>query len=155
MELTQEIIDIAESRKWDEDIRQEVYLVLLESEDLVPPKDKDHLKNFLNKVYHLVLKNMKFKNDNRARLLIENEDTIRANLHREIDGFAADPCDIHAAVEGMQGRLEDLSYLNRQTLQRLYLDGLTPDELAAEEGVERNAIDQRVHNIKKILKGED
>lgn len=83
----------------------------------------------------------------------ENSDEIIAALYGP-DDAAADPMEILMAEEEFADRIEGLSDTLKRVLQRIYLDGLTPEELAEEEGVARNAIDQRVHNLKKALKGE-
>jgi RNA polymerase sigma factor (sigma-70 family) len=151
MEITQEIMDVVESFELNEDAKQDAYVKLLESEEK-EFTSTTHRDNYIRQLVFWTRSNEAAKEKNRARLLEDNQDLIRALYNSGNDEYAEDPVDIVEAEERMDAFLEILSDTYRRTFTRLYLDGLTPQEVADEEGVARNAIDQRVHNIKLLVK---
>jgi DNA-directed RNA polymerase specialized sigma24 family protein len=151
MRITQEIMDVVESFELNEDAKQDAYVKLLES-DQREFANNAHRDNYIRQLVFWTRNNESAKEDNRARLLEENQDLIRDLYNSGTDEFAEDPAAVIEAEERMDNFLEILSDTYRRTFTRLYLDGLTPQDLADEEGVARNAIDQRVHNIKLLVK---
>jgi RNA polymerase sigma factor (sigma-70 family) len=67
---------------------------------------------------------------------------------------AADPMDILMAEEEVQGRIERLSAIERETLQKHYVEGMSRQELADEEGCTLAVIDMRLMRGRNKLKGE-
>lgn len=151
MEITQEVMDVIEGFELDEDAKQDAYIKILEADDFPDFTSKTHRDNYIRQLVFWTRKNEYNKEANRRRIIDENEREIR-DLYAQYEEFAEDPSNILQHEQELNTFLEDLSDTHRRTFERLYLDGLTPAELAAEEGVARNAIDQRVHNIKKIVK---
>lgn len=155
MLITREITDAVEATSFSEDQKQEFYVWLLEQdEELIDPdQSRSSLRRTINQYMWNRAQNERWVENNRKRLLAEKEDEIRDMLTQR-QKYAEDPMLLRINEEGVEEFLLNLSDTNRRTFDRLYLDGLTPEELASEEGVDRNAIDQRVHNIKKQLLGE-
>lgn len=96
-------------------------------------------------------RNQRWIDNNRERLLRENEQEIR-DLYTQHEEYAEDPCELYEHEQQVEEFLASLSDTNRRTFEKLYLEGYTPEDLAFEEGCARNAVDQRVHNIKKLVK---
>lgn len=151
MELTQDIIEVVEKATPDEDIRQDFYAQWLSLEDTPDMNDKNHLHNYIRQTLWWRRQNQINTEQNHARLIAENEQTIR-DLYTDNTEYADDPSDLIEHEQQVQQFVDELSDTNRRTFTSLNLDGLTPEEHAEEEGVARNAIDQRVHNIKKLVK---
>lgn len=155
MEITQELMDAVESTAFSEDQKQDFYVWVLEQDEgtLDLTQTPGRLKATVNKYMWNRAQNQKWVDDNRKRLIEDNEQLIR-DIYCQHEEYAEDPSYIMEAEEELEGFLYGLSDTNRRTFERLYLDGLTPQELADEEGVDRNTINQRVHNIKQQLIGE-
>lgn len=152
-ELTQEMMDIVEDLKIDEDLKQDLYLEILESDR--EPKDfssKKHLKAYVLSYYGYLRANRQKVEANRRRILAENEETVR-DTYTGNSNEADDPYDILAAADGVEDRLDGLSPLLRTTLESVVLDGRTPEEVAAVEGTTANVIYKRIHDAKRILQG--
>jgi len=152
MEITREIMDVVEGFELDEDAKQDAYVKLLESAVDFKFSDTAHRDNYIRQLVYWTRTNSSSKENNRKRIEEENAGALRDTYNSDKDEFSADPAEVIAAAERMDGFLEMLSDTHRRTFEKLYLDGLTPQEVADEEGVARNAIDQRVHNIKLIAK---
>ena len=147
MKITTTIRERVEKIVRDEDWRQDIYLKLLEMPE--PTEAPSHGQ--LTIMYRNLLIDSDRVRRRREEILEENNSDVACAL-----GFgtqADDPAEVLQLKEKIVERLLSLSELQKRTLERLFLDGLTPEELAAEEGVERNAIDQRVHTIKTQLRG--
>lgn len=145
MNLTQEMIDYCESQPWDDDMRQEVYVKILEE----PSKDVNHA--FLSRVYTNVVKNQ-IRDEARRRELMEgNLDEIRRTLG--IDDLSADVVEELSAAEEIIWKVKDLSHLLRATLYKMLIEGKTPDEVANDERTTPNVIYKRLHDIKQQLTG--
>ena len=150
--ISQQVMDIVYGTKWDEDIQQDFFLFLLENDIELTGTDREVRKQ-VNKYMANRMHNGNWVEDNRARLVDANKERIRS-IYAQNAQYAEDPADILEQEENVKDMLAGLSDTNKRTLKKLYLDGLSPDELADEEGAARNAIDQRVHNIKKQILGE-
>jgi len=146
MEITREMISFIEKQSWEEDLKQTVYLKILEA----TPVPVHH--GWIVSLYRNAWLDDMRKSTRQKEILEENVGAVAENLGMR--DTTSDPYDVLEAAEELHSRAESLSPLYAYTMVRLFFDGLTPEELAAEEGVDRNAIDQRVHNIKKALKGE-
>ena len=153
MEITQELMDAVDKSAFSEDLKQDFYVWVLEAEDGSIDLDQKpgRLRATVNRYIWHMASNEKWKEENRLRLLQENEQTVR-DLYTQNDEYAEDPADIVGLDQSMKEFLGTLSDTYRRTFEKLYLEGYTPEDLAFEEGVARNAIDQRVHNIKQLVK---
>lgn len=151
MELTKEIIEVVEKFELDEDAKQDAYVKLLEADELPEFSSKAHHDNYIRQLVFWTKKNEESKHQNRARIVEENADEIR-DLFCQNEEYAEDPSVLLEYEQTIEEFLSSLSDTNRRTFEKLYLEGYTPEDLAIEEEVDRNAIDQRVHNIKKLVK---
>jgi RNA polymerase sigma factor (sigma-70 family) len=148
VELTPEVIKYVEKLRLDDDTRQDLYVHLLE-------RDISVEKGFPKYVYE-VYKNLKRNNQwierNRIRLRQDNEEEIRKNTvgHRETD----DPMDILLGLEEMELRIAKLSPLVKSSMEKYWIDGMTPAAIAEEEGVPEGAIRQRLTRGRKELEYE-
>lgn len=145
--ISQQVIDAVEETSYTEDQKQAFYLYLLEND--VELSEKNNVKKLVSTWMWNRAKNERWIENNRERLRRENEDAIRDTFHQN-EKYAADPAELYESEEYGVVVIDQLSDVQRNTFQKIFLDGYTPDELAAEEGVARNAIDQRVHTIKKL-----
>jgi len=146
MQLTPQMIAFCEKQKWDEDLRQEVYVKVLEC---------DHTEThdgWLSTIYSNLLTDKRRATKLHADLIQAHYDTIVKTL--ALDGTNADPMDIRDSEQQIEVRLKDLSYLLRATLDLVLIEGYTPEELAEREGTTANVIYQRIHQARKLLKGE-
>jgi DNA-directed RNA polymerase specialized sigma24 family protein len=66
----------------------------------------------------------------------------------------SDPLEDLIALEALGERFHNLSPLLRETLEQHYVEGRTIEEIAERQGVERNAIDARLHKARNLLKGD-
>lgn len=151
--ISEQVIAAVDKTKWDEDEKQDFYVFLLEQGIELEGTTTEILKQ-INKYMAFRKRNANFKESNRRRIHSENIDLLRDLYTEGLHQMAEDPAYRLEFGDNAAEILDNMSELNRRTLRALFLDGLTPEELAAEEGVERNAIDQRVHNIKRQFKGE-
>lgn len=151
--ISDEVIKAVDKTKWDEDEKQDFYVFLLEQGIELEGTTTDILKQ-VNKYMAFRKRNANFKELNRRRIHSDNIDLLRDLYTEGLRQMSEDPAYRLEFNDNAGTILDNMSDLNRRTLERLFLDGLTPEELAAEEGVDRNAIDQRVHNIKRQFKGE-
>jgi len=146
MQLTPQMIAFCEKQKWDEDLRQEVYVKVLEC-DVAATHD-----GWLSTIYSNLLTDKRRATKLHADLIQAHYDTIVKTL--ALDGTNADPMDIRDSEQQIEVRLKDLSYLLRATLDLVLIEGYTPEELAEREGTTANVIYQRIHQARKLLKGE-
>lgn len=148
MDIPQDILDYCEScYKWDEDMRQEVYLKILE----LPPGTEIN-KGWCVAVYNNLNASDKRMEHRHKELERENADAIRAVFYE--DNQAADPADVIEASEALSSRFADLSPLVRRTLEQYYVEGLTVEDIAALEWVDEEAIRKRITRGRNLLKGE-
>lgn len=148
-ELTKEIIDFVQRQVkygWDEDIAQDLYIEIMEH------PDESIGTGWVYQKYQWMWRDRARKEKRRLEILDEIGEQA-ANM-RGPDEYADDPMDLLEFEEEVRDRLRGMSDTLLRTAEYIYLEGLTPDEAAAKEGIARNAIDQRVHNIKKQLRGE-
>jgi len=147
MDITQEMYDFVESKNWDEDTKQDVYVILLE-------KDEGYLgdvgmEKMVTAIYNFRLASYYRKEARRRELERENIQAI-AQLHGTDD--VHDPVEYLEAEELVE-RLEGLSPLLKKTLGQ-YIDGIPIEEMAAVDWTDENTIYQRIHQAKKeILNG--
>jgi DNA-directed RNA polymerase specialized sigma24 family protein len=150
--ITEQVITIVEDSKWPEDEKQDFYVYILENKLKLEGTDRE-VRRQVNRYMAFRKQNQNWTENNRKRLLEENEQLVR-DIYTNYDDYADGPDKVIEAEEVLDEFMNNLSDVNRHTFQRIFLDGLMPEELAEEEGVARNAIDQRVHNIKKQIQGE-
>ena len=146
MEIPKWMTHYIEGQKhWDDDIRQEVYLKLLEMEQ------KDINKAYIQSIYLTKRQNTYNSETRRRELEEEHTDQIRRNFG--LDGESPDPSDLFTGISELHERLSTLSALMRETVERVVLGDEDPNVLAEEEGVPTNTIHQRVWQAKKQLRG--
>lgn len=148
MKIPQEIVDYIESCfKWDEDIKQEVYLAILEK-----PEGYEINKGWCQSTYEN-LRNRDARDERRHRqILQDNADSVRATFFSE--NQADDPSDVLSADELVGSRYAQLSPLVRKTLEMHYIQGMTIEDIAGQEWVDPNVIYKRLQRGREILKGE-
>ena len=148
MELSKTLISIIEKHSLPEDLKQDLYVQLLETDDVEFEEPEDVFR-FVNAYLHNLRKNSAKVEANRERLRVENEETIRENIHP--GAYADDPLDELIAVEEFDNKLDALSPLLRRTAEDLLLEGMTPEQLAESEGTTANVVYQRIFRIKEAL----
>lgn len=147
MELTPEVIKYVEKLRMDDDMKQELYLHLLEYEVEV----ETGFPKYVYEVHKNLRNNTRWKEGNRRRLEQENEDIIRDTFYA--DNQAADPAEILEMEEDMQTRLGGLSDLLQERMEQHYVDGLTINEMAELSGDSPDAIYKQLQRGRDILKG--
>jgi DNA-directed RNA polymerase specialized sigma24 family protein len=147
MEVTQEIMDVIESMKVSEDERQDFYVHVLEMDE--PDGIKD-MGQFLRKRMYNLSNNARWVESNRKRILEEHADDIRDLYGKGDDDYDPGPEEQYIREEIIEERLKLLSPLLEATA-RMLLTGSTIEEIAKAEGMDTNAVYQRLHQIRKIL----
>jgi DNA-directed RNA polymerase specialized sigma24 family protein len=145
MELTQDMIDYCESQPWDDDLRQEVYIKVLEADEA----DVNH--PWLSRLYTNALADQHQVSMRRNELMEGHIDEVRRALG--IEDLSADVVEELSAVEEIIWKLKDLSPLLRATLYKMLIEGKNPDEVANDERTTPNVIYKRLHTIKQQLTG--
>lgn len=150
-EATQEVIDIVEAINVDEDIKQDFYVRWLASPEPNGIFDtREHLENFINNALSWMLKNSTRDEDNRRRLLLDNEDTVRAWAD---NGQSPDPLDVMLAEELRDELIGNLSDIERDIYSRILGEGQTYKEVANDLDMSVHAVEQHVYRIKKRSNG--
>ncbi len=148
MDLPKEIVDYCESCfKWDDDIRQEVYLEILA---LAPHAEIN--KAWCVAVYNAKMHNVRRDEGNRARLREDNHDLIVNNLG--LAATADDPADLSAAEELILIKVLSLSAALRNTLIQYYVEGRSPETIAKMGNENVEAVRKRITRARNLLKGE-
>jgi len=147
MELKQAMITYCEAQPWDEDIRQDVYAKILET------AETPITEAWLSTVYHNLKKNNLRDERRRAEIRTDNHDAIVNTLG--LNDEEADPLDSLMQDEDIQRKLKLLTPLLLQTLIRVFVEGMSPEELAKWESTTANTIYQRIHQTRKLLEGDD
>lgn len=142
MKLTQDVINIVESLP-DEDIRQDVYVKLLEG-NLPKPENP---RAYIQTLYVNLLRDDRRKEKRRAELTHENARQLR-NLVGDDD--TGDPVE-YMESEELSERVAELSPLLMKTLIRHELDGKSVEEIAEEEKVGAGVIYTRLHRARQQL----
>jgi DNA-directed RNA polymerase specialized sigma24 family protein len=144
MKITQEIQDFTEAQKWDEDVKQDVYVILLEKEEGY--MGNVSVEQLVTSIYNLRCLNGYRQEARRKELVEENIQAIEA-FHGTDDTH--DPLEYMGAEE-ILNKISNLSPLLYDTLSDL-LDGMTPRQCAVIDKVDTNTIYQRIHAIKQEL----
>jgi DNA-directed RNA polymerase specialized sigma24 family protein len=144
MKITQEMIEFAEAQKWDEDLKQDMYVKLLEQPD--DYMEGVGVESLMTQVYNRNVIDGARKEARRKELVQENVQAIEA-LHGTDD--IHDPIE-YLAVDNLFSRMHCLSPLLYNTLQD-YVYGASIQEIAEKNNVDANTIYQRIHAIKKEL----
>lgn len=144
MEITQEMIEFAEGQKWDDDVRQDVYVILLEKADGYMKKAS--VPQLMTSIYNLLVLNG-FRQDTRRKELVRENIQAIEMFHGTDD--VCNPLE-YLDAEALFDRVRTLSPLLKKTFYG-YLDGVTPDQMAEHEKVDVNTIYQRIHAIKQEL----
>lgn len=144
MEVTNKMIEYCEAQPWDDDLRQEVYLKVLEAEEA------DVNTAWLSRIYtNLFL--------NTLRDITRRHD-LRTDHSEEIVDLMGlgdtdnDPMDRLIAHETVQENLDSLSPLLRDAVQAIAIEGRDVAKFAKEEGVGERAIYLRYERALAILK---
>ena len=147
MELQPWMIEYVEAHAWDEDLKQDIYVKLLELED------KEIDTNYLSRMYSNARLDERRIEARRREIEVESVDYITSALGLVDEG--CDPMDLMIAEQEVARKLKELSPILRVTLERVVIDGAEPEDVAVEEGTSVNVIYQRVHQAKTILRGEN
>ena len=144
MKITEEMIAFAEGQKWSDDIRQDVYVALLE-------KDEGYMgevpvEQLVTAIYNFRTIDTLRKDARRRELLLKNLSTIEG-LHGSDD--CHDPLE-YLAAEEVFDKIDALSPLLRSTLTR-YVEGADVSDIAASDGVDVNTVYQRVWKAKQEI----
>jgi len=142
MRITEEVTVYCEGQPWDDDLRQEVYLKVLEADEFAVIS-----KAWLSRVYTNLKKNH-VRDETRRRELREEKHDIIIDMLGTRD-VAADPAECLEMEEEAERKYKDLSPLLRQTM--LHLLYQTAEEIAQQEGTSVNVIYQRIHQAKRLL----
>lgn len=144
MKITTEMIEFAEKQTWDDDARQDVYVVLLEKEEGY--MGNVSVEQLVTSIYNLRMLNGYRQDTRRKELVQENVQAIE-RFHGTDD--IHDPIEYMGAEE-MLDRVASLSPLLYNTLHD-YVDGMTVPEIAARHNTNNNTVYQRIHEIKQEL----
>ena len=146
MEIPQDILKYCEScYKWTDDGRQEVYMAILELED-----DIEINKGWCQKVYQNLHHNERRNEQNRVRLRQDNYDEIIKNL-----GLLNEPDDPQYEAEVEEDiviKLNGLSAVLRDTLIQYYVEGRSPEAIAALGNENVEAVRKRITRARNQLK---
>lgn len=145
MKLTQAMIDYCESQPWDDDMRQDVYVKVMET----PETEVNN--PWLSRIYTNLCHDEREKNRRRQELIDENIAEVRHLLG--MDDIGPDVVDELEAAERLIWKVKDLSPLLRATLYNLLIEGMGPEEIADKEQVKTNVIYKRLHDIKQHVTG--
>lgn len=140
MELTQSMIQYCETQPWDADLRQAVYVKVLESPDI------EVNNSWLARIYHNLRTNKTSIEKRRKELEVEFEEDIRLHTVGEEHEYP-DPLELLIALEEYEDSVKVLSPLLRATLE-LLIRGVPVAVVADREGVAENTIYQRIHQAK-------
>ena len=145
MVLTNDMVTYCMSQPWDEDIRQDVFVRVLEHEGR--PEDVNNA--WLSRIY-TNLKMNGFTTEKRRKELEQEAVAVLEGLQGKDD--VHDPLE-YLEAEQLIPELGALSPLLYNTL-RDYVLGKTPEEIAEDQGVDANTIYQRIHQAKKEITNE-
>lgn len=147
MEIPNDIMEYVESCwRWDDDMRQDVYMKIL---DL--PDGTEINKAWCVKVYENLKEDARKVEARRVELRRDNHALIVSRLG--LDSAADTPEGVLAAEAAATRILRELSPLLRATAEQHYMEGMTPEEIADAEGVDSAAIYKRLQRVRDHLKG--
>ncbi len=150
MQITKEMSDYVQAQKhWDEDVKQDVLIDILYMEE----EEVRNVPAFMFRRYTNKYLNHIKKDARRREILAENEEEIRKLMFNTED-TVADPMDLFENEQEIRERFYALTGILADTLVKVYVEGMKPQEVALEEGEDVNAIYARIHRAKKILRGE-
>jgi len=132
--------------QWDDDIRQELYVKMLEMDDF------DITKRWCITTYNNIRMNTSRNEANRARLREDNYDEIVKNLG--LDGVEAGPEGTTDAESSILIHFNSLSALLRETLIEHYIEGRAPEEMALAHGENVEAVRKRITRARNLLIGD-
>lgn len=144
MFISLEMIDFAERQSWDEDVKQDVYEILLEKEEGYMAGTK--IEKLMTAIYNYRTVHLFRRDARRAELDIEHEKDIR-ELHSS--AHTEDPVK-YMEADLLFDRAEAMSPLLARTL-RYYIEGYNAQEIAEKEDVDPNVIYARLYKIKREL----
>jgi len=148
MEIPTEIMKYCQScYKWDDDLRQDVYMKIMEL-----PEGTEVNKAWCLTVYRHLWTNRNFIEGNRARLREENYDLIVNNL--ALDKAADDPADTAESEDTILKHLDSLSAALQDTMIQFYFEGRSAEEIAETNNENVEAVRKRITRARKQLKGD-
>lgn len=133
-----------------EDIIQDTVVELLEEGKV--PTNPDRVKEYVFSALKNNARDYMKKEDRRAELLRDNREAVLMGFPQE---QGDSPEAVVEAEESLEKKLKELSPLLRATLERTAIDGVTPEELAEEEGSDVKAVYERIRVARNILRGND
>ena len=145
MHITPYMIDFAEGQAWDEDVRQDVYVILLDKPNGY--MDNASVEQLMTSIYNLQVLNNHRQVARRKELVKENIQAIE-KFHGTDDNH--DPLDYLVAEQGLYARALSLSPLLLSTLED-YMLGNTVQEIAMNHDLDINTVYQRMYAIKQEL----
>jgi len=151
-ELTQQIMDVVDSTKWPDDMKQDFYVRWLENEEGPTFENVYQIKSYCNQYLHNLKRNDNRLTRNRVRLELENHEQIVRNL--ALDDHPDDPAEIVEAEEQILINLLSLSAVLKDTLIQYYIEGCTPEEIAKTNGENVEAVRKRITRARNLLKGQ-
>jgi DNA-directed RNA polymerase specialized sigma24 family protein len=153
MQLTDTIIEYIEGRLAEE-FKQDIYIKILEMEGELPEfESPTDMGKWMTRLVQNHYGNVKFMEDNRARLMEENDDLIRSLYGYNEEN--CDPLDELLALEEMEERINSLSPLLRDTFEAYYVEGRTPEEIAELTGDGIEAVRKRITRARDKVKGDN
>lgn len=150
MEITEDVMSIAENANWDEDVKQEFYLKWLEKDSAVTFVGKSDLKRYMHQFYSNMRRRETEKTMRRQSIEQDNSEAITRELG--LDGQAADPCDLLMIGEEYEDIVTQLSPLIRRAYESVVINGESVEDVAVGGRTTPNVIYQRVHEAKRIIK---
>jgi RNA polymerase sigma factor (sigma-70 family) len=127
-----------------EDIAMEAYLKLLETNAEVK-----HPFTLGYTIAQNLAKNHIRDEQHRREALRDNAGEVR----KLQTGGGDDPADIIEAEDSMR-RLDSLTPILRDTVEKYYIEGLSIKEISATDGASESAVKVRLHRAREIVKGE-
>ena len=154
MELTAERIEALDKLSWPDDLKQDFAVKVLEGTLDAEPNNLTEFKRWANKCLLHMHMNETRKETNRKRLESENADSIAKELFDRQLHLGEDPSDVLEMEDSIGTLLDSLSALNRATLIEYYVEGRTPEDIAAANGENVEAVRKRITRARNQLKGE-
>lgn len=145
MNVSDSLFKFIESRPWDEDDKQELYIRVLEYNG---PEIRN-TNAWISVMYYRMLANRKNTEVRRREILTEAASTIEGLIGEDEN---QDPYDYLVAEEVLT-RHKKLSPVLSDTIEEIYIKGKTPEELATEQEESSATIYKRIERAKKALAG--
>lgn len=142
MKITPEITKLVESLP-DEDIRQDIYVKILEWDRPYP----DDWERLIHTIYGRLLTNRATQSRRRKELLYENREQV---LELTGDDDTQDPMELLQA-EALGEKIDQLSAVLKETASLYYMSGLSAEEIARMHGITKDVVYKRVQRVREAL----